>query len=189
MRQASDAAQTASGVVSGCRLGMAGLLLLAWPGGILAQDNAEDTDDAGVIIELPDELEKPPPPERRQLEEILVTAQRMTSTLQDTPISIEAFNAEKMELRGIGGIEDLRANVPSMVVEPFPLSATTLRIAIRGVGVNESQMTQDPAVGIYIDGIYLARNVGLALDLADIERMEVLRGPQGVLYGRNSTGG
>ncbi len=128
-------------------------------------------------------------PSRGQLDEIIVTAQRKTSSLQDTPISIEAFSTEKMELRGIGGLEDLRANVPSMVVEPFPLSATTLRIAIRGVGVNESQVTQDPAVGIYIDGVYLARNVGLALDLADIERMEVLRGPQGVLYGRNSTGG
>ena len=129
-------------------------------------------------------------PERsRQLEEIIVTAQKKTSTLQDTPISMEAFGAEKLELRGIGGLEDLGTNVPSMIIEPFPLSATTLRIAIRGVGVNDSQVTQDPAVGIYIDGVYLARSVGLALDLADVERMEVLRGPQGVLYGRNSTGG
>jgi iron complex outermembrane recepter protein len=129
-------------------------------------------------------------PERsRQLEEIIVTAQKKESSLQDTPISMEAFGAETLELRGIGGLEDLGSNVPSMIIEPFPLSNTTLRITIRGVGVTDSQVTQDPAVGIYIDGVYLARSVGLALDLADIERMEVLRGPQGVLYGRNSTGG
>ncbi len=124
-----------------------------------------------------------------QLEEIVVTAQRKVSSLQDTPISIEAFNEEKLQLRGIGGVEDLGSNVPSMVIEPHPLSNTTLRITIRGVGITDSQVTQDPAVGIYLDGVYLARSVGLALDLADIERMEVLRGPQGVLYGRNSTGG
>ncbi len=146
---------------------------------------------APEVIELDEEAPPGPSekPSRGQLEEIIVTSQRRVSSLQDTPISIEAFGAEKMELRGIGGVEDLRANVPSMVVEPFPLSATTLRISIRGVGVNESQVTQDPAVGIYVDGVYLARNVGLAMDLADVERMEVLRGPQGVLYGRNSTGG
>ncbi len=138
----------------------------------------------------PDVAEPVRKPERgRQLEEIIVTAQKKASSLQDTPISIEAFGSEKMELRGIGGLEDLGSNVPSMVVEPHPLSNTTLRITIRGVGITDSQVTQDPAVGIYIDGVYLARSVGLALDLADIERMEVLRGPQGVLYGRNSTGG
>jgi iron complex outermembrane receptor protein len=123
------------------------------------------------------------------LEEIVVTAQRRVSSLQDTPISVEAFNDDKMQARGIAGLEDLNSNVPSMVIEPHPLSNTTLRITIRGVGITDSQVTQDPAVGIYLDGVYLARSVGLALDLADIERMEVLRGPQGVLYGRNSTGG
>jgi iron complex outermembrane receptor protein len=137
---------------------------------------------------------QPPPVETAgggsmQLEEIIVTAQRKVSSLQDTPMSIEAFNEEQLQLRGIGGVEDLASNVPNMVIEPHPLSNTTLRITIRGVGITDSQVTQDPAVGIYLDGVYLARSVGLALDLADIERMEVLRGPQGVLYGRNSTGG
>src|SRR3546814_1916906 len=75
-----------------------------------------------------------------------------------------------------------------MVIEPHPLSASTLRITIRGVGVNDAQVTQDPAVGIYLDGVYIARSSGLALDLADLERIEVLRGPQGTLYGRNTTG-
>ncbi len=150
-----------------------------------------DTSLASARIALPEDTASAVATPQRgvQLEEIVVTAQRRASSLQDTPISIEAFGAEKLELRGIGGLEDLGANVPSMVVEPHPLSNTTLRITIRGVGITDSQVTQDPAVGIYIDGVYLARSVGLALDLADIERMEVLRGPQGVLYGRNSTGG
>lgn len=133
-----------------------------------------------------------PTPKRsgsKQLEEIIVTAQRKASSLQDTAISMEAFGEEQLQLRGIGSVEDLGSNVPSMVIEPHPLSNATLRITIRGVGITDSQVTQDPAVGIYIDGVYLARSVGLAMDLADIQRMEVLRGPQGVLYGRNSTGG
>jgi iron complex outermembrane recepter protein len=156
---------------------------------------ADESPESYVIPVTPVEPEPPTrevarKPERsRQLDEIIVTAQKKVSSLQDTPISMEAFGEEKMELRGIGGLEDLGSNVPGMVIEPFPLSNTTLRIAIRGVGVSDSQVTQDPAVGIYLDGVYLARSVGLALDLADIERMEVLRGPQGVLYGRNSTGG
>ncbi|MEC9361979.1 MAG: TonB-dependent receptor [Pseudomonadota bacterium] len=161
-----------------------------------AQESAQEPPVYDTVIPVPEPASPEPPrevarkPERgRQLEEIIVTAQKRESTLQDTPISMEAFGAEKLELRGIGGLEDLGSNVPSMVIEPFPLSNTTLRISIRGIGVTDSQVTQDPAVGIYIDGVYLARSVGLALDLADIERMEVLRGPQGVLYGRNSTGG
>ncbi len=123
------------------------------------------------------------------LDEIVVTAERRTASVQDTPISMEAFNSDKLEQRGIHGVQDLASNVPSMVIEPHPLSNTTLRITIRGVGITDAQVTQDPAVGIYLDGIYLARSAGLALELADLERMEVLRGPQGTLYGRNTTGG
>jgi iron complex outermembrane recepter protein len=193
-------------------------LALLWPAVVCAQDafdallgesapeqtQAESSppataDDAPVydqVIPLPESEAEPEdvassrrPQRGMQLEEIIVTAQKKESSLQDTPISMEAFGAEKLELRGIGGLEDLGSNVPSMVIEPHPLSNTTLRISMRGVGISDSQVTQDPAVGIYLDGVYLARSVGLALDLADIERMEVLRGPQGVLYGRNSTGG
>ncbi|MGB0920265.1 MAG: TonB-dependent receptor [Alphaproteobacteria bacterium] len=162
-----------------------GLFILALPlaGPVFAQATDEMAVDAPLDVPAPEQTPT------RQLDEIVVTAQKKKSSLQDTPISMEAFGTEKMELRGIGGLEDLGSNVPSMVIEPHPLSNTTLRITIRGVGVTDSQVTQDPAVGIYVDGVYLARSVGLALDLADIERMEVLRGPQGVLYGRNSTGG
>jgi iron complex outermembrane recepter protein len=124
-----------------------------------------------------------------ELEAITVTAQKRVQSLQETPISLEAFNSEKLALRGIEGLHDLAAQVPNMTVEPFPTHNATLRLFIRGVGPTDAQLTQDPAVGIYLDGVYIARSVGLALDIADLERIEVLRGPQGTLYGRNTTGG
>ena len=123
------------------------------------------------------------------LDEVTVTAQKRVQSLQETPISIEVFNTERLELRGIEGLQELAAQVPNMTVEPFPTHNATLRMFIRGVGPNDAQLTQDPAVGVYVDGVYIARAVGLALDVADLERIEVLRGPQGTLYGRNTTGG
>lgn len=129
------------------------------------------------------------PPQRPALEEIVVTAERRVASLQDTPISIEAFNADQIEQQGIQGVQDLSLTVPSLTIEPFPTHNSTLRIFIRGVGIFDAQLTQDPAVGVYVDGIYIARSVGLAMDIADLERIEVLRGPQGTLYGRNTTGG
>ncbi|MEQ1439023.1 TonB-dependent receptor [Fontimonas sp. SYSU GA230001] len=171
-----------------------------------AQDALPDEGDDGVPALMQAEsldvvpveplragAEPAPPPSSSgattALEEIVVTAQRRAASAQDTPISMEAFNSDKLAQRGIQGVQDLAANVPSMVIEPHPLSNTTLRITIRGVGITDAQVTQDPAVGIYLDGVYLARSAGLALDLADLERVEVLRGPQGTLYGRNTTGG
>jgi iron complex outermembrane receptor protein len=130
-----------------------------------------------------------PVPGEQGLEEVVVTAQKRAESLQDTPISLVAFDADELAQRGISNVEDLSGNVPGITVEPFPTQSSTLRIFIRGVGLNESQVTQDPAVGVYQDGVYIARSSGLALDIADLERIEVLRGPQGTLYGRNTTGG
>ena len=123
------------------------------------------------------------------LEEIIITAQKKSESLQDAPISITAFGSEELETRGIASIGDLEVSVPSMSIERFPLNANTLRIYIRGVGSPGAQITQDSPVSVYQDGIHFARPNGLGLDVADIERIEVLKGPQGTLYGRNSTGG
>jgi iron complex outermembrane recepter protein len=124
-----------------------------------------------------------------QLDEIVVTAQRRVESLQQTPVSVAAFSTDKLEVRGINNVLDLGSQVPGMTIEPFPINISTLRIFIRGIGILDSQITQDPAVGVYLDGVYLGRSVGLAFDVADLERIEVLRGPQGTLYGRNTTGG
>lgn len=129
------------------------------------------------------------PKENLALEEVVVTAQKKAESLQDTPISLTAFGEEQLEKDGISNLNDIGSSVPSMTIEPFPINNATLRIFIRGVGLIDAQVTQDAPVGIYLDGAFIARSTGTALDVADLQRIEVLRGPQGTLYGRNSTGG
>ncbi|WP_372759695.1 TonB-dependent receptor, partial [Litorivivens sp.] len=123
------------------------------------------------------------------LEEVVVTAQRKAESLQDTPIALDAFGQEALEREGIGNVGDLANNVPALTIQPFPINTTTLRIYIRGIGLIDAQITQDPPVGVYVDGAYIARSAALATEISDLQRIEVLRGPQGTLYGRNSTGG
>ncbi|MGN7930668.1 TonB-dependent receptor [Sphingopyxis sp. 22461] len=129
------------------------------------------------------------PDEASGLGEIVVTAQKREESLQDTPISIAAFTAGDLETRGISGLTDLRANVPNLQLTPHPNSAATTQIFMRGVGLSDDQITQDAGVAVYMDGVYVARSQGQALEVAELERVEVLRGPQGTLYGRNATGG
>lgn len=124
-----------------------------------------------------------------QLEEVIVTAQKKSESLQDTPISLAVFGSEDLEAQGISGLDDMLSKVPNLSIDRHPTSGMTLRLYIRGIGTNDSSITLDPAVGVYQNGVYISRATGLAMDLADLERIEVLRGPQGTLYGRNSTGG
>lgn len=126
---------------------------------------------------------------RMELEEMIVTAQRREESLQETPISIVALGAAELENKGIRDIVELRNSVPNFQIAPHPTSSSTVRTFMRGVGNNDDQITQDPSVAIYLDGAYIARSQGLAMEVADLERVEVLRGPQGALYGRNATGG
>lgn len=121
--------------------------------------------------------------------DIVVTAQRREESLQKTPISVAALTGEALEARGITSISGLQSQVPNLQLTPHPNSATTARVFIRGVGNLDDQITQDPSVAIYLDGIYVGRSQGLSSEVAEIERIEVLRGPQGSLYGRNATGG
>jgi iron complex outermembrane recepter protein len=123
------------------------------------------------------------------LQEVTVTAQKRTENLQDTPISIVALGAAELQQRGISNVADLANSVPDLHIMPFGSASTTLEVFIRGIGQVDSQVTEDSPVAIYLNGVYVARPVGLATDQADIERIEVLRGPQGTLYGRNTTGG
>ena len=123
------------------------------------------------------------------LEEVIVTAQKREESLQETPISLQVFDNQQLETKGINNIADLQTNVPSLQIAPHPNSAATSRIYMRGIGNSDDQVTQDGSVAVYMDGIYIARSQGLAMDIADIQRIEVLRGPQGTLYGRNATGG
>ena len=95
------------------------------------------------------------------LEEIIVTARKKEESLQDTPISITAFSQDDLAQQGITAIDDLQGKVPSLNLTPFPTQNTSLRLFIRGVGAGDIQVTQDPAVGVYIDQVYIGRATGL----------------------------
>lgn len=124
-----------------------------------------------------------------RLEEIIVTAKKRPALLQRTPISLVALDGRALERLGLSQLGDLRGAVPQLQMLPHPNAASTLRTYMRGVGNNDEQILQDPSVAVYLDGVYLSRTQGLAMDLTDLQRIEVLRGPQGTLYGRNATGG
>ncbi len=126
------------------------------------------------------------------MEEVTVTARRREENIQDTPISIAAFSAAALEARGIERADDLARIVPNLVFQQNPGaggSASNAAVFIRGVGQSDFIPTVDPGVGLYVDGVYVARSVGSLLDLVDIDHVEVLRGPQGTLFGRNTIGG
>jgi iron complex outermembrane recepter protein len=126
------------------------------------------------------------------MEEVTVTARRREENIQDTPISISAYSGAALEARGIDRADDLAKIVPNLVFQQNPGaggSESNAAVFIRGVGQSDFIPTVDPGVGLYVDGVYVARSVGSLLDLVDIDRVEVLRGPQGTLFGRNTIGG
>lgn len=138
-----------------------------------ANDGQVDTDDGGMEV-------------------IVVTARKREENLQDTPISITAFSEGGLESRQIQKISGVAQMTPALTFEeaaPISGNSAVAVLFIRGIGQVESIPTVDLGVGLYVDGVYLARSVGGVLDLVDAERVEVLRGPQGTLFGRNTIGG
>ncbi len=123
------------------------------------------------------------------LEEIQVTARRRTESLQDVPIAVTAFSADELALRGAADITDIAQVAPSVTLEPSRATNSTLTAFIRGVGQQDPLAGFEQGVALYLDDVYIARPQGALLDIYDIERIEVLRGPQGTLYGRNAVGG
>ncbi len=130
--------------------------------------------------------------QRALIEEIVVVARRREESIQDVPVAISAFTGTQLEKAGIEMVSQLAEIVPNMVFHtgaPIGGSTSTGSLYIRGVGSNEVSMGTEPGVGLYVDDVYLARSVGSVLELVDIESVQVLRGPQGALFGRNSVGG
>ena len=123
------------------------------------------------------------------LDEIIVTAQKRSESLQDTPLAISAINAEAIEQRGITNVAALGSAAPNLIITETPSATANPSISIRGIVDNDPILTADPAVGLYVDGVIVGRSAGALFDMMDLERVEVLRGPQGTLYGRNTTGG
>ncbi|MFT5612279.1 MAG: iron complex outermembrane receptor protein [Polaribacter sp.] len=128
--------------------------------------------------------------ERVVFEEILVTATKREQNIYEVPVAVTAFTADTIERAGIVDINDVGKFVPNLTITNFSAGQTSsANPFIRGIGLQDHLITTDPGVGIYVDGVYLGRQVGQNWNLADAERVEVLRGPQGTLYGRNSIGG
>ena len=125
------------------------------------------------------------------LEEIVVTARKREENLQDAPIAVSAFSGDALDFRGVTEIGKLDQFVPNLVLNESTTysNVSNAAVYIRGIGQNDFTPVIDPGVGIYVDGVYLGRSVGAVLDIVDVDRIEVLRGPQGTLFGRNTIGG
>ena len=127
-----------------------------------------------------------------QLEEIIVTAQRRTQNIQQVPISISAYTAETLQTKGLGDVSALTRLAPNVNLDagsPFSGDTSVLSASIRGIGQDDFAFNLDPGVGVYLDGVYLARTIGANQSLLDVDRIEILKGPQGTLFGRNTIGG
>ena len=123
-------------------------------------------------------------------EEITVTATKREQNIYEVPISVSAFEGDKLAQQGIVDIVDIGKFVPNLNITQFSAGHTSsANPFIRGIGLQDHLITTDPGVSVYVDGVYLGRQVGQNWNLSNIERIEVLRGPQGTLYGRNSIGG
>ncbi|WP_374658563.1 TonB-dependent receptor [Inhella sp.] len=123
------------------------------------------------------------------LETVTVTARKRVETLQDVPVAVTALGAESLERLNVRNLGDLQGNVPSLTLYAARGSNTTITTFIRGVGQADPLWGVDPGVGIYLDDAYIARPQGALLEVFDVQRVEVLRGPQGTLYGKNTIGG
>lgn len=140
----------------------------------LAQEEAKQQQPDGVLAAL---------------EEVTVTAERRSEAEQSVPMAITALSEGMLERQQIRSVAQLGEVVPNFYIAPNTGTSSAAKIFMRGIGEAESFFTADPPVGMYIDDIYIARQTGAIFDLFDIERLEVLRGPQGTLYGRNSSAG
>jgi iron complex outermembrane receptor protein len=123
------------------------------------------------------------------LGDIIVTARKREESLQDVPISVTAVSGETLEEMGVPDMVAVGQSMPNVTLEASRATNTTLTAFIRGVGQQDPVAGFEGGVGIYLDDVYLARPQGTVLDIYDVERIEVLRGPQGTLYGRNTIGG
>ena len=123
-------------------------------------------------------------------EDIIVTAQLREQNVQDVPRSISAVSGEQIEARSQTTLTDITAQMPSLMLQRNPAGqGNSVRVFIRGVGQSDQSPSVEPGVGTYIDDIYYGTVLGSAFDLSDIDRIEVLRGPQGTLSGMNTLGG
>ena len=157
---------------------LAVLLALLLPPMTMAQDADSDID-----AETAASAEEP------ISEEIVVTARKREENIQEVPVAVTMVSGERLEESGALNIADIEAQVPNLSIYPGRNQSTTLTAFLRGIGQADPLWGVDPGVGLYLDDVYIARPQGALLDVFDLERIEVLRGPQGTLYGKNTIGG
>src|SRR5215472_3192629 len=124
-----------------------------------------------------------------QLHEIIVYARRRAEPIEATPLAISVRSGEELREASAMLLDDVGRNVPNLHMYASPQSVSALDVSMRGQTVNRSAIVFDPAVGLYVDGVYVANGQGAMMTLLDIDSVEVLRGSQGTLFGRNNTGG
>jgi iron complex outermembrane receptor protein len=140
--------------------------------------------------------EATPTPEResaidRVLGTVTVTATKKTNVenVQDVPVAVTAFNSDTLDALHVNDLGSLSYTTPNVNLTDVGTSKGVANFSIRGLGINSSIPSIDPTVGVFVDGVYLGVNAGVVLDLFDLDSVEILRGPQGILFGRNTTGG
>ncbi len=173
-------------LLTGAAVAGAAIVLLAGAAPAVAQDSQDSTSAEATDANAEGTNDK------AQGNAIVVTARRREETLQKTPIAISAFSAETLAAREVHTTQDLERITPSLQFKPAgQLSGNSASsvVFIRGVGQLDPTAAVDPGVGIYIDEVYVGRAVGGTIDFGDIASVEVLRGPQGTLFGRNTIGG
>ena len=136
------------------------------------------------------DFDKPTPAEGvERLKDILVITQEQGQLVQDVPLPTATFNAEQLEALKVRDLSDLTVGIPNVGLDEIGTARRTANFSIRGLGVNSSIPSIDPTVGVFVDGVYMGTNAMVLYDAFDLEGIEVLRGPQGVLFGRNVVGG
>jgi len=123
------------------------------------------------------------------LEEVVVTARKREESILDVPIAITALNSDQLDILKVRDIQSLSVGLPNVAFDDIGTTRGVANFSIRGLGINSSIPSIDPTVGTFIDGVYIGTNAGVVFDVFDLESVEVLRGPQGTLFGRNVTGG
>ena len=156
--------------------------IAALPQAALAQDQEQAAAEATAEAQAEDQ-------EPEFTGDIVVTARRRNEMLQDVPIAVTAYSGAQLEREGAIDITDIGDTTPNITLETSRGTNSTLTAFIRGVGQQDPVAGFEQGVGIYLDDVYLNRPQGAVLDIYDVERIEILRGPQGTLYGRNTIGG
>jgi iron complex outermembrane receptor protein len=145
---------------------------------------------SAVAVAMASTIQLPVFAEGFTIEEVVVTARKKDESLQDVPVAVTSMSSDDLKALNLSDTQDLGSFSPGVHIEPAPGQGGSIaKVTIRGQVQTDNLITLDPSVGWYIDDVYLARAYGTANSLFDVSRIEVLKGPQGTLYGRNTTGG